>query len=215
MRQCVTLGCEKIKIISNLSNISPGRQSSRASIQIINESIILCCLHLQSQIYSGQADSRAICIRKIVHDVRSTELEIGTEKSIIVGDFNINPFDPGLVQADLFHGIPVYEEAKRERRIVSDEEFFMFYNPMWNLLGDFRKPYGTYYYGGSDAYNPYWNMFDQVIMRPKLRKQFVDDSLKIITETQNHYLLDNKERPDISISDHLPIVFEVKENENE
>ena len=56
-----------------------------------------------------------------------------------------------------------------------------------------------------------WNLYDQVIIRPALRERFVDDSLKIVTETQSKYLLDSNGHPDKVISDHLSIIFEIKE----
>lgn len=88
----------------------------------------------------------------------------------------------------------------------------MFYNPMWSFLGDDRKPYGTYYYGGSGIDNTYWHIYDQVIIRPALRERFVDNNLKILTETSSRYLLNSKGHPDTEISDHLPIMFEIKED---
>ena len=91
----------------------------------------------------------------------------------------------------------------------------MFYNPMWNFLGDFSEPYGTYYHSTADTVNPYWNVYDQVIIRPSLRKRFVDENLKIITETTTMSLLDKNKHPNRSISDHLPITFEIKEEEHE
>ena len=108
-------------------------------------------------------------------------------------------------------GIPVYEETKRKSRTVAGEEYYMFYNPMWNLLGDTQQPYGTYYYAGTNAVNTYWNIYDQVIIRPVLRERFAEDSLMIIKETQTRFLLDNKGHPNKKISDHLPIVFEIRE----
>ena len=91
----------------------------------------------------------------------------------------------------------------------------MFYNPMWNFLGDFKEPYGTYYYSSSDAVNPYWNVYDQVIIRPALRQRFIDESLKILTGTNEISLLDSEKHPDCYISDHLPIMFEIMEDNYE
>ena len=82
---------------------------------------------------------------------------------------------------------------------------------MWRFLGDETHPYGTYYHNNNSTINTYWNLYDQVIIRPALRERFVDASLKIITETQTQYLLDNKGHPDKNISDHLPIIFEIQE----
>ena len=86
----------------------------------------------------------------------------------------------------------------------------MFYNPMWNFLGDFHEPYGTYYCNTGDAVNPYWNIYDQVLIRPALRKRFADGELRVLTGTERISLLDVNRHPDRSISDHLPIMFEIK-----
>lgn len=93
-----------------------------------------------------------------------------------------------------------------------DESFKMFYNPMWNLLGDFSFPPGTYYYSGNEVENSFWNVYDQVMIRPCLRGQFVDDELKILCETKKRKLIDANNHPDKKISDHLPIVFEIMED---
>ena len=148
-----------------------------------------------------------VCIK----DIRDTEKELNTENTIVVGDFNINPYDSSFIDARYFHGIPVYEESKKKSRIIAGKEYYMFYNPMWNLLGDSQQPYGTYYHSGNDTINTFWNMYDQVIIRPALKDRFVNDSLKIIKETETRFLLDHNGHPDKNISDHLPIVFEIKE----
>ena len=57
-----------------------------------------------------------------------------------------------------------------------------------------------------------WNIYDQVIIRPALRARFVENSLRIIKETKTRFLLDSNGHPDKKISDHLPIVFEIKED---
>ena len=88
----------------------------------------------------------------------------------------------------------------------------MFYNPMWNLLGDFNYPPGTYYYKGNKEKNEFWNIFDQVIVRPRLRSNFVDKELKIITKTQTVSLVTQNQHPNKEISDHLPIVFQLMED---
>lgn len=212
MHQYFTVGCDRIKIIGSIKNVEPASQSDYASMQIVNKDVILCCIHLPSQIYSTGEGMRNIIISRTVSDICSVETDLNTKNTIVVGDFNINPYDQGCVGATLFHGMPVYCEAKRQSRTVAGQEFHMFYNPMWNFLGDFQKPYGTYYYRGNDTRNTYWHLYDQVIIRPALRNRFVDDSLKILTETQTRYLLNSNEHPDTQISDHLPIMFEIQED---
>ena len=89
--------------------------------------------------------------------------------------------------------------------------FKMFYNPMWNLFGDFSYPPGTHYHNGSEPINSFWNIYDQVMIRPGMKKCFVEKSLKIITDMQKYSLVDKLKHPRKDISDHLPIVFEIKE----
>ena len=202
---------ERIKLFGKVKNIQCRTDTDHAAIRIINDKDILCCIHLNSKIYSGHEHIREIYMEQIIKDIQSVEQELHSENTIVVGDFNLNPYDSSLVNAKYFHGIPIYEEAKRKSRVIAGEEFFMFYNPMWNLLGDAHEPYGTYYYAGSDPLNTYWNIYDQVIIRPVLKSRFVGDSLKILKETKTRFLLDNSGHPNKKISDHLPIMFEIKE----
>lgn len=203
---------ERIKMFGRIENIQYRMDSDHAVIRIINDKDILCCIHLNSKIYSDHEEIREIHMDQIIKDVQNVERELQSENTIVVGDFNINPYDASLINARHFHGIPIYEEAKRKSRIIAGKEFYMFYNPMWNLLGDAQEPYGTYYYAGNDPINTYWNIYDQVIIRPALRARFVENSLRIIKETKTRFLLDSNGHPDKKISDHLPIVFEIKED---
>lgn len=216
MQQVPTVGCDRIHILGETGlHIEPQLQTDRSSIQVIKENTILCCVHLNSQIYSDNINRREIDIERIIGDILRLETELSTKNTIIVGDFNINPYDESCVSARYFHSVPIFEETTRESRTIAGKEFYMFYNPMWNFLGDFNEPYGTYYHNSSDTVNPYWNVYDQVIIRPALRKQFVATSLKIITETTAISLLDRNKHPNCDISDHLPITFEIKEEKHE
>lgn len=216
MKQFPTVGCERISILGKIEvDMEPQLQTDHTSIQIINENFIMCCVHLNSQIYTGSAERREIDMEGIISEILKIENELDTKDTIIVGDFNINPYDKSCVDARYFHGIPVYKEAMRGCRSINGKEYHMFYNPMWNFLGDFKEPYGTYYHRTSDVVTTYWDIYDQVIMRPALREKFVDDSLKIITETMTTSLLDRNKHPNHNISDHLPIVFEFKEEHYE
>ncbi|WP_346677246.1 hypothetical protein [Erysipelatoclostridium sp. An173] len=203
--------CDRITIIGKIKDVEMRFDNDHTSIQIINGKDILCCTHLNSKIYSDHDAQRQIHIEQLMREICNIEKDIHSENTIIVGDFNINPYDASCLDARYFHSLPVYEETKRKSRSVAGNEYAMFYNPMWRFLGDKKQPYGTYYHNNSKSINTYWNLYDQVIIRPVLRDRFVDDSLKIVTETQSRYLIDSKGHPDKSISDHLPIIFEIKE----
>lgn len=203
--------CERITIIGAVNDVEMRFDSDHTTIQVINGKDILCCAHLNSKIYSDHEAQRQIHIEQLMREIAIVEKDIGSENTIIVGDFNINPYDTSCLDARYFHSIPVYEETKRKSRVVAGNKYAMFYNPMWRFLGDKEQPYGTYYHNNSNSINTYWNLYDQVIIKPALRERFVDDSLKIVTETQSKYLLDSNGHPDVEISDHLPIVFEIRE----
>lgn len=203
--------CERIKIFGIHETVEARFDSDHATIQVFNKKDILCCVHLNSKIYSDNEEHREILIEQIMHEIQNVEKDLQTQNTIIVGDFNLNPYDSSCINARYFHGLPVYEEAKRKTRVVAGNKYSMFYNPMWRFLGDETHPYGTYYHNNNSTINTYWNLYDQVIIRPALRERFVDESLKIITETQSMYLLDNKGHPNKDISDHLPISFEIRE----
>ncbi len=205
--------CERITIIGCIDNVESRFEDTHTSIQVINGKDILCCTHLNSKIYHDNQAQREIRIEQLIKEISTIEKDLNSENTIIVGDFNINPYDSSCLDARYFHSLPIYEEAKRKTRVISGNEYAMFYNPMWRFLGDIKKPYGTYYNNSSDSINTYWNIFDQVIIRPALRERFIDDSLKIIAETKSKYLLDENGHPDKDISDHLPIIFEIQEEQ--
>ncbi len=211
MKQYLSTGCEKVVLIGDIDNTEPGFQSERFSIQIVAEKLILCAVHLPSNVLSGGHDRRRIVIQKVVEEIERTEAELGTKKTIIVGDLNEDPYDEGCLSADHFHGLPCKEDTIREKRTVEGRPFSMFYNPMWNFFGDFSFPPGTYYYNGSDVKNSFWHIYDQVLLRPCLRDYFSEKSLKIVTQSGIESLVDKNNHPNKEYSDHLPIVFEIKE----
>lgn len=212
MLQYDTIGCKSIVFFGTIKNVQQGMQDSRYSVHIINDEYILCCIHLPSKLYAKSED-RAIIIRRIIHDVVQHEESLHTKKSILMGDLNEDPYDIGCLAASNFHGLPSASDASREQREVQGECFSMFYNPMWNFFGDFNSPPGTFYHTNSNAITPFWHMFDQVLIRPCLISCFVTRSLEIVTRAGTVPLLDRNSRPDKSLSDHLPICFEIKEEQ--
>jgi exonuclease III len=201
------IGCKRITLLGTKRGVDIGPQSERYSIQIVNNDEIICCVHLPSKLHGGK-QRRRLVITSLIDDIRNLEITLNTDKTIIVGDFNENPYEDDFVNVDGLFAVSSYAEAQKRVKIVEGKEFVMFYNPMWNLFGDFTEPYGTYFYNGDGEG---WNIFDQVIISPSLRKRFVDNQLKIITETLSKNLLKFNGRPDTQYSDHLPITFELED----
>lgn len=206
-----TSGCDRVTMFGTIRQVTPGNQNKYYSIQLINQNNILCGIHLPSPLYSGHQERRNIIIDMVLEDIQKLENDLESSNTIILGDFNENPYDAGCLSADKFHGISSADDAIKGSRKIMGKSFKMFYNPTWNLFGDFQYPPGTYYHKGSHPCHSFWNLYDQVILRPSMRTYFIEKSLKIITKTQNHTLVDVYQHPRKDISDHLPIMFEIKE----
>lgn len=80
-----------------------------------------------------------------------------------------------------------------------------FYNPSWNLLGDFNGSPGTYYHGSPGYLSRFWNLLDQVILRPEIAGRLEKSSLAIITSAGGKSLVGPDGRP--NCCDHLPLTF--------
>lgn len=171
------------------------------------EEILLAAVHLPSQFHEDLASLNMEC-EEIAKTVREYETKQGHERTILIGDLNLNPFEPAVAGAAGFHAVMSKRVAGRGARIVHGRRYPFFYNPMWNHFGDERPPAGTYYYRGSGHLSYFWNVFDQVLVRPDLLKYLPERPVEIITTTLMRSLLRGNELPDrTKISDHLPILF--------
>jgi len=182
--------------------------SVRNLIPPLGLDILIVILHLPSKLFYKE-DDHALIATRLPEIIEEEEKKIGHQRTIIVGDLNMNPFEPGVVGSEGLHAVMVRDIAKKKSRFVMDKERIFFYNPMWNHFGDaFSTPPGTYYYSSSTPVNYYWNMYDQILIRPDLLDYFDDNNLKILTKAGTVDLLTPSGIPNKKIaSDHLPIMF--------
>lgn len=209
--QCTTLGCDRIKVWSNYINIEPGIQQEYYSIQILWNKFILCCVHLFTDLHGDRSEERLAVIQKIMYDIQETEKNIESQRTIIIGDINEMPYGKGCLNANGFHGLPELKTTDKSTRTVNKEEYRKFYNPMWNLMGDFNYPAGTYYLNQAKLHSPMWYMHDQIIISKEVLPIFVKKELRIITSCSYSDLKDKNQHPNKKISDHFPIMCEVKD----
>ena len=173
------------------------------------KNIIITGVHLMDQRSTEKDDigDYAITVKKTID-----ELEVDNDilDSIVIGDFNLNPFDRGIVKASGFHAVSDKIIAQNLRRTVQGNEYSFFYNPCWQLYGDNSGVPGTYFLWKSTGTCLFWNIFDQVLIRPSLIENFDQKELKIITSTSNHLLLKNDRPNKDQYSDHLPLFIKLK-----
>ncbi|NKB18146.1 MAG: hypothetical protein HC770_08835 [Pseudanabaena sp. CRU_2_10] len=141
--------------------------------------------------------------------IRRVEAELGHSRTIVVGDLNLNPFSNGVVSARGLHGVMTQGIARKEDRKIQGRVYPFFYNPMWKHLGDrANSPPGTYHYRKSDHVCYFWNIFDQVLVRPALLDLWDEESLQILTGDGQQSFLTPSGFPNAkSFSDHLPLLF--------
>ncbi len=121
----------------------------------------------------------------------------------------MNPFEDDMVKTDGFHAVMDGRVASGIQRTVQERSFPYFYNPMWSLLGDISPgPSGTFYYRSSTHKAYFWNMFDQVLIRPELLSRFRTETLRILDTDGSSSFVNSRGTPDKgAASDHLPILF--------
>jgi len=210
LNKCNTLGCDRVDVWCNYANVKSGIQEKYYSIQVIDDEFVMCGVHLFTDLHGDRSDERLAIIRKIMYDIQETEKEIQSQRTIVIGDINEMPYGRGCLNADGFHGLPMLNIADKPTRIVNEMEYRKFYNPMWNLMGDFSYPPGTYYLNQSKLHSPMWYMLDQVIVSKDILPLFKRESLRIITSCRYGELIDENQHPDKKISDHFPIMCEIE-----
>ena len=93
----------------------------------------------------------------------------------------MNPFEDGMVSANGLHAVMSQGIAQRGSRTVQGKAYPFFYNPMWSYLGDASAgPPGTFYYENAQHKTFFWNMFDQILLRPDLLEFFAAENLQIV-----------------------------------
>lgn len=207
--------CDKFQVFSRstISKMSPRLEGSRYSfheIQILGkEDILLAILHLTSKLNTS-AESQAQLCSVYARKIEEVERQSRHRRTILIGDLNMNPFEPGIIGAFGLHATMCRKIASKETRTINGElSHFFFYNPMWGLLGDKSPgPPGSHYYEHSEAVETFWKMYDQVLIRPALVPFF--DNVAILTSDGTIDLINSNGIPrGRTYSDHLPILVKL------
>ena len=169
--------------------------------------LLFAAAHLPSGLQTPLESRNEHC-RSFARRVHAAEAALGHRNTVVIGDFNLNPFDAGIAFAGGFHAVSDRRLAARGARIIQGEEFPFFYNPMWRFFGDFNQAPGSYYYRRADHTEYFWHLYDQVLIRPDLLRYFRDDGIALPATVDGVGLLNRVGQPDrLTASDHLPLVL--------
>lgn len=167
-------------------------------------------VHLPSKAGGFSMTDQASVAMEVIKEL--TDVEDGREhrNTILIGDFNMRPYDEGMTLVTGFHGLMTKALAGLPDRRHLDQPRRRFYNPMWGLFGDRTAgPAGTYYWRNSAPHNTHWQMLDQVLVRSQMISCLRD--LHILDHDGQHALVTRDGLPDVDhSSDHLPLLLQVE-----
>jgi exonuclease III len=156
--------------------------SIRSITPYLEPEVLVVAVHLPSKLHASPMD-QMMAAQGLAAAIRATELERKTNKTIVIGDFNMSPFEDGMVAANGLHAVLDQKYALKLGRKLKNVFYPFFYNPMWGRQGDLTVgPSGTYRYSKATEVNHYWHTFDQVLLRPSLLDGFKSERLRVIAE---------------------------------
>jgi hypothetical protein len=207
---------DKLVIYTRFSSdfLTPMRESARLTIRHLTlparTDLLLAAIHFPSKLHWSESSQQTEC-SILAREISAAEELIGHRRTVLVGDLNMNPFEKGVIAAAGLHAVMTGAVASKGERTVQSRQYPFFYNPMWSHFGDARgTPPGTYYYESSEHDVYFWNMFDQVLLRPDLIPLFRNEDLEILVGDGTTSFLSERDIPNITVaSDHLPILFKL------
>lgn len=174
---------------------------------IVNgQNILLVGIHFPSKFNNTGAAQQQI-IKRWKTWIEAQEKILKTDKTILFGDFNLNPQEISIYSHEGLSAHPTINSTTKVKT--------KYYNPMWSTLGDFvyqtgkSKVPGTFFrdIGEDNVDEIHWNVLDGLLIKNSLVGSFLKKELEIITQTENHIFYSNNQIDSSNYSDHLPVKF--------
>lgn len=175
-----------------------------------SRNIILISFHGHDRMSMPIEADRASLAQDIASDIRLIEKDVGHTRTLVVGDFNMTPYEQGMVTTKGMHALMSKSLTRSMQQLQNRVGYPCFYNPMWSHLGDHpnRAPGSFFFSNGASATNTFWQLLDQVIVRYDLMDSI--NQPEILTNDGTESLITNRGRPrKATYSDHLPLFFTV------
>jgi endonuclease/exonuclease/phosphatase family metal-dependent hydrolase len=174
-----------------------------------HRSLTVAAVHLRSPNYDkgdpGRPRKRAEQCRAFIEEV---ERDAQHRRTVVYGDFNMDPFSPAMVDIDGLNSVSTALRARGSRTSEGTTRP-TFYNPMWSLLGDRPPPAGTLYVDDDGPTGYFWHVPDQVLIRAELTGHL--DEIVLIGKAGSTPLVSERAQTPC-VSDHLPVVFALNES---
>lgn len=203
-------GNDKIlALYKNDIDFSINREQSRYSLYSAKregKTIVIAGVHLPANPYATEGDRTSI-LKELADDVKDLEKETGIDNTIIIGDFNANPFSKEIISKNGLNAVLFKDLINTQEYVIhNNKRLQRFYIPTLLMLSEEIKQYGSYYYS-SGSESLYWNAFDQVAVRFKLVDSI--SHIEYCKYVGGESLITKIGLPNKKISDHLPLYVEV------
>lgn len=176
------------------------------------EELLLCAVHFPSKLWQKEESDRTGFTMPFARELAEAEIAVNHRRTVLIGDLNMNPYEDTVVTAQGLHAVMSRRIACKQTRWVNNfESNPFFFNPMWSHFGERKEGHaGSYYYSSPKARADYWNIYDQVLVRPALLPYFQDEDVVLLCRdsVDKISLLGTDGAPDKErFSDHLPLLF--------
>jgi len=181
-----------------IKNIYSSKRTTSWNIEVgLNQELTIIATHFVDK-WSNTYEDQIVKIHDLLEEISLIESKLKHRNVILIGDFNLNPYDSIMYAPHQLHAISCRKTVKR---LAIRKNGDVFYNPSWNLFGDNAGVPGTYY--RSTTSTPYWFILDQVLIRPDLIDNFDSSKLKVLSKIGAKKLTSSAGIPIKKYSDHF------------
>lgn len=192
----------------DMSEVHSGVRTSVRLWRIGADKALLALVH-GVDMRNYDSETRQSFAQSLADEIRFVSKEQNTKKVVMIGDFNMNPYDRGMNLAAGLNAMMTRECVAEGFRQHVGKKYDLYYNPMWSLFGDNNAgPAGTVYDKSNQG--PYgWSMLDQVVIHHSLVPSF--EGVRILAQVEGRSFMDKNGRPDSkNASNHFPILTEFR-----
>lgn len=203
-------GSDRVKILIKKGlDIELGLQNKYYTMISVDEfDLNIISLHLPSQMFQHMD-----ALKEFIRDFRAKIDEtIGSpleKRIIVIGDFNVNPFEKPMIDFDGFSATNSINSKSKVTHLGKSKTYY--YNPTWQLYSNNVFP-GTKYFqrpSGSSYDILEHHFLDQVVISIKLLNEIDWEKIKIVQKSSKFIFKSNGSNK-ILESDHLPLAYQIK-----
>lgn len=196
------------KVTICMSSIQQEKRYNVYKIETVLKKYLLAGVHLEDRRNYKNSD-RIDTIQHLMADIEKTEDTFTCDNTIVIGDFNANPYDEELLSAYAFNAV-LFKKVidKNEFTNFKGEKRKRLYNPILHYISENTEMYGSFYLDGQSQ-TSYWWCLDQVLVRKVLANNIVN--VQYLKSVGSRDLLRKDKIPNKNISDHLPLLVNIQE----